>query len=168
MIIKERNILQHPDFHICGITSDGNKLVAASNDSILVMDLTGSTLREIETEYTFVYRYISFISESRLCFSNGTPASVQCIDIDGNLIFTYQHENLKGPYGITCDDEGVIYVAERSLNSVHQISPDGKFVKYLLSTEDGIENPTALNFNLTTKQLILTHSEKYIEVFQMI
>lgn len=168
MIIRERNILQHPDFQICGITSDGNKLVAASNDSILVMDLTGSTLREIETEYTYVYRYISFISESRLCFSNGTPASVQCIDIDGNLIFTYQHENLKGPYGITCDDEGVIYVAERSLNSVHQISPDGKFVKYLLSTEDGIENPTALNFNLTTKQLILTHSEKYIEVFQMI
>lgn len=167
MRVRKQNILQHPDFQICGITSDGVKLVAASNDSILVMDMEGSPLGEIETEFTYVYRYISFISKSRLCFSNGTPASVQCIDIDGSLIFTYQHENLKGPYGITCDDEGVIYVAERSSNYVHQISPDGKFVKCLLSRKDGVESPTAINYNFTTKQIILTHSENSIAVYQM-
>lgn len=128
------------------------------------MDTSGSIISHIKTQNSSKQRYITFITNNRVCYSNKNPALVHCIYLDGSEVFTYQHEDLKCPYGITCDNEGLIYVAGFCSHNVHQISPTGELIKLIVSKENEIK---AIHYNCSTKKLLLTHSEKSVTVCEI-
>lgn len=71
--------------------------------------------------------------------------------------------------GVAVDREGNVYVCGQASNNVVQVSPDGSKVRELLTSEDGINNPTDISlcgdiFVVTGQTL---HKENKIHVFQL-
>jgi hypothetical protein len=60
--------------------------------------------------------------------------SIMALDIKGYTLFKYTHDTIQTPRGITCDDEGNIYVA--SENKVVQIDQHGTKSRVILNTKD--------------------------------
>jgi hypothetical protein len=60
--------------------------------------------------------------------------SVIALDIKGYTLFKYMHDSIKTPRGITCDDEGNIYVA--TVNKVVQIDQHGSKSRVILNTKE--------------------------------
>jgi hypothetical protein len=64
--------------------------------------------------------------------------SVIALDTKGYTLFKYMHDTIRTPRGITCDDEGNIYVA--SENKVVQIDQHGTKSRVILNTKEKLNN----------------------------
>jgi hypothetical protein len=60
--------------------------------------------------------------------------SVIALDIKGYILFKYTHETIQNPRGLTCDNEGNIYVA--SEDKVIQIDQHGSKSQVILSSKE--------------------------------
>jgi sugar lactone lactonase YvrE len=88
---------------------------------------------------------------------------------DFKPVFTYNHEQLGGISGITTDEEGNIYIAGFASNNVHQITPDGKFIRIILTESDGISNPRGISFKQDCNIIIvLNNSGEQIDLFELV
>lgn len=67
---------------------------------------------------------------------------------------------LKKPAGICCDSDGYIIVADEGSHRVHLYRPDGKFLQYLVTKKDCIENPLAVATDLEGLLLISQRNGK--------
>ena len=74
-------------------------------------------------------------AEDILFVSDQGNHSIIALDIKGYTLFKYTHETIKTPLGLTCDDEGNIYVA--SGNKVVQIDQHGTKSRVILSSKEG-------------------------------
>jgi hypothetical protein len=77
-------------------------------------------------------------AEDILFVSDQGNHSIIALDIKGYTLFKYTHDSIKTPRGITCDDEGNIYVA--SENKVVQIDQHGTKSRVILSTKEKQSN----------------------------
>ena len=53
--------------------------------------------------------------------------TVSCYDYNGNRIFLLK--NIKGPRGLTIDNNGTIYLCDNNLGQIHLISPEGDLIR---------------------------------------
>ncbi|XP_071078573.1 E3 ubiquitin-protein ligase TRIM56-like [Haliotis cracherodii] len=75
--------------------------------------------------------------------------SVYCITPEGDVVFTYTPTGVRGlrrPQGITTTSTGHILVADSWAHKVILLTPAGKFVTDLLTSQDGIRYPCGLMF----------------------
>ena len=64
---------------------------------------------------------------------------------------------LKGPLGISVDNDGNVYVVGGSFNNVVVISPDGQRHRQLLSSKDGLVKPRVLDYDKSTNRLLVVN-----------
>ncbi|CAC5395474.1 unnamed protein product [Mytilus coruscus] len=74
---------------------------------------------------------------------------------------------LKYPRGITVDNDGNVYVASSGTNKVIVISSDGKRFMEMLSVKDGLYNPSVLDYDKSTNQLLVANESKTAFLFQV-
>ncbi|XP_069105041.1 E3 ubiquitin-protein ligase TRIM33-like [Argopecten irradians] len=76
---------------------------------------------------------------------------------------------VKNATGVTVDREGNVYICDQVSNNVVQLSADGSKVRKLLTSEDGINSPTAIS--MYGDKLVVTslspQQEKVIHVFRL-
>jgi hypothetical protein len=77
-------------------------------------------------------------AEDILFVSDQGNHSVIALDIKGYTLFKYMHDTIKTPRGITCDDDGNIYVA--SENKIVQIDQHGSKSRVILNTKEKRSN----------------------------
>ncbi|CAH1797088.1 unnamed protein product [Owenia fusiformis] len=85
---------------------------------------------------------------------------------DGNELFRYGtlgngQNQLYHPWGLCTDRANNIIVADSRNHRVHLLSPDGKFIKYLLQASDGLERPYAVAVD-KEGQLLVGDNKGYI------
>ena len=86
--------------------------------------------------------------------------TVTCCDMHGTTQWEFRDERvLQYPYGITVDNDGNVYVAGYNSNNVVVISPDGERHRQLLSDKDGLEDPTVLDYDVSTNRLLVVNQE---------
>lgn len=87
-------------------------------------------------------------SGDKLFFTNEKNHEVICCDYYGNLLWTFGESSyLIYSYGISVDNDGNVYVAGAHSNNVVVISADSQRHRQLLSKKDGLDCPTALEYD---------------------
>ncbi|KAK3593033.1 hypothetical protein CHS0354_005397 [Potamilus streckersoni] len=69
------------------------------------------------------------------------------MDMNGNKLNTFESKDLKGAKGITVDKNGMIYSCGSDSNTVIEVTPQGRQLDVLLSSDDGLSNPIGLCLN---------------------
>ena len=64
---------------------------------------------------------------------------------------------LNDPQGVTVDNDGNVYVTSYSSNSVVVLEPDGRHGRQILSSDNGLKNPTGISFDESKNSLIVAN-----------
>ncbi|CAG2225934.1 unnamed protein product [Mytilus edulis] len=142
-----------------GIDSNGDTLVVkliGSRKKLLTLDLEGSILSEIRVPGEFTFRIA--LHKDNIVVTDWKANLISCYTNNGVLVWTYKHEDIREPFGITVDKNGFIYVACKGNDKIVVLSEDGKTSKTILSKVDGIVNPLAINIDKTSSTLLVTNA----------
>lgn len=109
-------------------------------------------------------------------FSSSRPTFVdlQIFDSNGQFVRKIGSEGsgagqFKFPRGLCVDQEGSVVVADRNNDRVSQLTLSGRFVRHLLTKDDGLKAPYAVAIGVAG-QLVITESgnnRAAIKVFQI-
>ncbi|XP_071177616.1 protein lin-41-like [Mytilus edulis] len=141
-----------------GIDSDGKTLVVSltKRNIIVTLDLEGNILSEIGVPGECTIR--TALHKNNIVCSDWKGNHIYCYTSKGILLWKYKHEGICKPFGITIDTNGFIYIACRGNDKIVVLSEDGKTSRTILSKENGIDKPCAINVNKTLSTLLVTNS----------
>ena len=127
---------------------NGNVAVAFSEDGrVVVFSMSGEVIKELDKKYfKFPYWMANNKVNNDMYITNYNGGSVVAIDQDYNVRYAYkgQGESFR-PCDICTDDAGHVLITDWNNESVHILNKDGKFVQYLLTGEQGLENPSDID-----------------------
>ncbi|XP_062597510.1 uncharacterized protein LOC134258926 [Saccostrea cucullata] len=146
------NLLSETD--ACTPDSDSRYLVKH-------LTLTGDVIQEYEYQEDGETRL--FIAPIRLCQNNNTDTCVVnmtsddtgeivIVSLSGHLRSGYRGQNLKEnffPFDLVCDSTCNVLVIDPANSLIHLLSPEGEFLKFLL-TEKEVTEPVALSQHKST------------------
>ncbi|XP_052097518.1 uncharacterized protein LOC127732530 isoform X3 [Mytilus californianus] len=154
--IEKNKIIQTINLsHDCyGVASDGETFVICTTDRqstrVNLNDMSHTILEGMEgVERISLFQgnvYWTISSENKVC----------CLKSTGEPLWTFQHQDIDIPVGITLDMNGFVYIVSSRNNSVVVVSPDGKTCKTILSEADGIECPYQIDINKETRIMIVS------------
>ena len=73
---------------------------------------------------------------------------MKCYTIKGDKLWEFKDESgLTDPRGVTVDIDGNVCVTSHCPNSVVVIEPDGRQGRQILSSDDGLKEPTGISFD---------------------
>ncbi|CAG2241319.1 unnamed protein product [Mytilus edulis] len=140
------------DFVLATVASDGQLLVVSSVKKSTIVnlnDMSQTILEEVVAYRVALFKgniYSTDYSENKVC----------CYKSSGEPLWTFQHDDIVNPRGITLDKNGFVYVVSKSNNRVVVVSPDGKTCKTILSEADGINTPKAIDIDRETGIMIVS------------
>ncbi|KAJ8307724.1 hypothetical protein KUTeg_014719 [Tegillarca granosa] len=81
--------------------------------------------------------------------------------MNGSLMFSYLNDNVcfADGRGISVDKDGNIYCCSYRSNNIHQLTPDGQFIKLIVRD---ITLPYGIAFDRTGKRFLVTHDAVYV------
>ncbi|XP_063426860.1 uncharacterized protein LOC134710431 [Mytilus trossulus] len=139
--------------HFCsGVASDGQLLVISGSNKCTIVnldDLSHTILEGIEANHVALFKgniYGTILDENTAC----------CYKITGEPLWTITHDDIIHPQGITIDKNGFVYIASGGNSSIVVVSLDGKTCKTILSEDDGIKYPLAIDINRETGMMIVS------------
>ncbi|VDI72070.1 Hypothetical predicted protein [Mytilus galloprovincialis] len=140
--------------HDCyGVASDGKTLVISSNSQCTTLNLNDMSHTILEG-MRGLFRISLYIEN--IYGTNTRESKVCCYKSTGESLWTYQHQDIATPQGLTLDKNGFVYIASWGNNSIVVISPDGKTSKTILSEADEIKRPLAIDINRETGMMIVS------------
>ena len=99
-------------------------------------------------------------SGDKLYYTNTDTNTVICCDLHGTTQWEFNDESvLQRPRGVSVDNDGNVYVVGYSINNVVVISPDGQRHRQLLSSMDGLSNPSVLDYDKSRNKLLVVNHE---------
>ena len=136
---------------------------------------TGTVVREIAGRsddgcdlFTDPY-YICTNRANHIIVTDWSAPNLKFFDGHGNQLNTYgtygvSKDQVLQPYGVCCDHEGNIFVADNQNHRIHLLAPDGSFLRFMVTKQHGLWHPMALAAH--NGQLIVTEALGKIKVFQ--
>jgi DNA-binding beta-propeller fold protein YncE len=104
--------------------------------------------------------YDSYITTcgDKIYQTNRNTSPCTCYTIKGEKLWEYKDVSvLKNAQGVTVDNNYNVYVTSRTFNSVVVIEPDGKQGRQLISSDDGLTNPTGIYFDKFKNSLLVVN-----------
>jgi DNA-binding beta-propeller fold protein YncE len=112
--------------------------------------------------------YYVAISGDKLYYANCDTHTVTCCDLHGKTQWEFNDESvLRSPLGISVDNDGNVFVVGYDSQNVVVISPDGQRHRQLLSSSDGQVNLRILDYDKSTKSLLVVSESKYAFLFDV-
>jgi hypothetical protein len=103
-------------------------------------------------------RDILYVSDKAAC-------SIIALDKNGTVLFNFTHKTMTCPLGLTCDDEGNIYVACKI--NVIQINAYGTLSRVILSPKENMSTLlTDICFNKLSQKLAVVNEPSEVTIFK--
>jgi DNA-binding beta-propeller fold protein YncE len=149
------------DTDICGMAVRGRTIYyCARNKGLKMLNLSDKSVSDIINS-DMIYVYYVATSEDKLYYTTWETHTVACCDLHGKTQWVFKDTSvLQGPRGISVDNDGNMYVVGYKSNTVVVISPDGQRHRQLLSSEDGLVNPTVLDYDKATNRLLVVNESE--------
>ncbi|CAC5426366.1 unnamed protein product [Mytilus coruscus] len=111
----------------------------------------------------------TFLTTNRkyIYYANYSNSTVTCSNMNGNEIWSKKISKIKLSYGITIDNDSNIYIASYGTNSIVVLSPDGKFNRRLLCSEDGINLPRGIFFDKRRNHLLVANEKGTVFLYEV-
>ena len=132
---------------LVGMKKNGKAKITRYNEA-------GKEIQNIqrETDGQELYRYPHYLTENingDICTSDIGKRAVVVVNKPGQRMFSYTGQNTEfHPYGICTDVLGHILVCDYDkcalFTSVHLLYQDGQFLCYILTKEQGVQNPSSV------------------------
>jgi hypothetical protein len=172
-----------------GITCVGTTLVVGciSDTSLRVMSLDGNLLFSVSTDVdgTRMFDSAFYLASTHYGMHHDPSVyvsdyhgnnirctgNVVCVKLDGQVASTYTHisSSTYGLQGLSCADDGSVYVASQGDRRVIQLSADCQEIGILLDKEQFQKNLRGLAFDCTKHHLAVTMvSCDTVSVFRLI
>ncbi|CAG2230025.1 unnamed protein product [Mytilus edulis] len=139
--------------HKClSVTSDGQILVISSKEKSTIVnlnDMSHKILEGVKANSVALFKgniYGTIFWENKVC----------CYKSTGEALWTFMHDGIVYPQGITLDKNGFVYIVSDYNNCLLVVSPDGKNYKTILSEADGIKCLRAIDINRETGVMIVS------------
>lgn len=143
-----------------GIDSNGEVLILnlhGSQPALLTMNLDGNILSEIKVPGKYTIR--AALSKNNIVCTDWHNSHIYCFSTDGILLWKNKYKDICEPFGITVEKHGFIFVASRkNYKMLIFLSEDGRSCKIILSKENGIVSPIAINIDKSSSKLMVTNS----------
>lgn len=126
------------------------------NSWVTLLSTDGSVIRKIDKyngKALFESPcYVAFTSQGNIVVSDYSKHCITVLSPDGVPQFTYGREGsgngeLRYPHGVCMDAYDNIIIADRGNKRIHLVTNDGKFVKYLVTEQDGLRCPSGVAVN---------------------
>ncbi|XP_076100590.1 uncharacterized protein LOC143069703 [Mytilus galloprovincialis] len=152
--LKKNQIIQTLKLsHDCyRVASDGKLLVISSDQKstiVILSDMSKTILEGVGASQISLfegYIYGTLFYENKVC----------CYKSTGELLWTFQHQDIDGPEGIALDKNGFVYIASSGNDNIVVVSPDGKTCKTILSDVDEIIYPVYIDIHRETGIMIVS------------
>ncbi|XP_065945029.1 E3 ubiquitin-protein ligase TRIM71-like [Magallana gigas] len=146
-----------------GIATSGNTTAISTSNSVEIFydsfDVTKR--RTLSSGIGSVFDVVIDDENNVICTSPSKNV-VKKLDLQGNVLFTYNHKELKYPYGVTTDSEGNIFINGFISNNIHILSRVGK----LLRIVEGVTNPRYIKFQNATQRFFVSSLNGNVKVFE--
>ncbi|XP_052101423.1 transcription intermediary factor 1-alpha-like [Mytilus californianus] len=96
-------------------------------------------------------------SKDKIFYTNRSNNTVSCYTVTGEKKWEYKDQSVRSPRGISVDKDSNVYIASYGNNIIIVLSSDGKQVRKLLGTVDGIRIPFGLAFDVKKDKLIVAN-----------
>ncbi|XP_067652628.1 E3 ubiquitin-protein ligase TRIM56-like [Haliotis asinina] len=136
-----------------GITSLTPSTLAASADrNVDILDMAGNVLKSMNPvncgkEIIHSPSFLCTTRTGNILVSDDSSGCVLCLATEGDVVFTYptsRHTTLGYPRGITSTSTGDILVADYYQHTVVHLTESGKFVRNILTKDDGVSYPLSV------------------------
>lgn len=141
-------------FHVSCID---DKIVTGNGSLVSFFNVKGARLKTIIMSGMIQSLYIS--KSHRKMYLNIRSEYVLCADMRGNREYKYKHDDLQEIGGVTADNRSLAYACGSKSNNVHQIGPDGRLVRIILSKENGLTKPISVGFDSTCSKMFLIEKD---------
>ncbi|CAG2200589.1 unnamed protein product [Mytilus edulis] len=113
-------------------------MISLNDESIV------SVIKSSVAKFSYVETF-----KDNIYYTNQFTKTVTCCDFQGNTRWVFSNASvLVGPFGISVDGDGNVYVVGNRTNNVVIISPNGQHYKELLISENGLNEPMAVSCNI--------------------
>ena len=129
-----------------------------------MLHLSDNSVSDIINSNVSGVNYVA-TSSDKLYYTNSDTDAVTCCDLHGTTQWKFKDNRvLRGPLGISVDNDGNVYVVGFSSNNVVVISPDGQHHRQLLSSKDGL---CVLDYDRSTNRLLVVNESSTAFLFDV-
>ena len=122
-----------------------------------MLNLSDRSVSDIISSDMLGVNYLA-TSGDKLYYTNHSTHAVTCCDLHGRIQWEFKDKRvLQMPLGISVDNYGNAYVVGYNSSNVVVISPDGQRYRQLLSSTDGLSNPSVLEYDKSTNRLLVVN-----------
>jgi len=156
------------DTYIYGMAVRGRTIYnCAWNKGLKMLNLSDRSVSDIISSNMSYVTYIA-TSGDKLYYTNTNTNTVTCCDLRGTTQWEFKDERgLKGPRGISVDNDGNVYVIGCHSRNVMVISPDGQRHRQLLASKDGLSCPRVLDYDKSTNRLLVVNQNSTAFLFDV-
>ncbi|KAJ8307649.1 LOW QUALITY PROTEIN: hypothetical protein KUTeg_014797 [Tegillarca granosa] len=140
---------------------NGTNLIVGGTDGNIYMIDTGNIIKTVTLGCST--NYITCTTDRIYLTSYD---KLVCLDMNGSLMFSYLNDNVcfADGRGISVDKDGNIYCCSYRSNNIHQLTPDGQFIKLIVRD---ITLPYGIAFDKTGKRFLVTHDGNNVTVYEL-
>ncbi|CAG2232676.1 unnamed protein product [Mytilus edulis] len=151
-----------------GITVRDKQLIcSAAGKGIQLIDPYNNSTNEIVCVELPPYCYVAHFGD-KIYHTNNNTDTVICYGLQGAAQWTFKNKILRGPCGISVDNDGNVYVVGKSSNNVVVISADGQQHKEILTATDGLSSPVSLSYDKSTNQILVANYGNTAMLFTLV
>lgn len=148
--------------------NDGKLIYCARGIGIKMINLTDESITNLITTEMSNLAYVAKFGDN-LFYTHKNNDSVTCCDFHGNTLWTFSDSSvLRYPLGISVDNDGNVYVVGYLSHNVVVISTDGQIHRQLLSTEDGLRNPSVVEYDRANNKFLVANNNGEAFVYDVV
>lgn len=138
------------------VHTEGDILFCVPYLGIMKINIKDESVIVIQTDTSVYYNSVITANKSRICYTSRDRDLITVLDHQYIVLFEFKDEKmLKGPFGITMDQNSYIYAIGDDSKNMVVISSDGKRCHQLLCDANGLHRPLALHYDHNTDQIII-------------
>jgi len=156
------------DTAIYGMAVSGRTIYhCTGNKGLKMLNFSDNSVSDIINSDMSGVLYVA-TSGDKFYYTNCNSHTVTCCDLHGTTQWEFRDTSvLQGPRGIAVDNDGNVYVIGRSSNNVVVFSTDGQRHRLVLSSEDGLIQPTVLDYDKSTNMLLVVNMSESAFLFDV-
>ncbi|XP_013392424.1 transcription intermediary factor 1-beta-like [Lingula anatina] len=136
---------------------------------VMVYHTDGTQIRVFTDTSSKPVQYTKYITTTPSCDVIISDPNDRCIRVytpEGQLRYTYGGEGvMKGSHGVCVDEDGTIFISDLHADNIHQVSPAGQFMRYVLTAKDGLWKPIAVCIN-QEGHLVVAQNDGWIKTYK--